>query len=199
MVFCLLEQRQRLSCQLLERVDGAALEPHAEGGGADLGEQLARGVAGCASSFGGGVGDRDGLRTVPTDEQRGEVELEHDVEPHGPDQLERPFQQPGSGPVVASPERAATCDGEPVAGPFGQGRVGLAKLVLVAGGLFEVVAEDLVQFDELLAALLEPGAEALVQVSAGRLPQGVVGRVADQEVAEAEAVLASELRRLRRA
>ena len=42
--------------------------------------------------------------------------------------------------------------------------------------------------------LLEPGGEALVQLGAGRLGEGVVGGVADQQVAEAEAVLAGELR-----
>ena len=42
--------------------------------------------------------------------------------------------------------------------------------------------------------LLEPGGEALVQVGARRLRQRLVGGVADQEVAEAEAVLAGELR-----
>ena len=45
--------------------------------------------------------------------------------------------------------------------------------------------------------LLEPGGEALVQVGAGRLGERVVGRVADQQVAEAEAVLARDLRPVR--
>ena len=71
---------------------------------------------------------------------------------------------------------------------------GLSELCLVAGGLLEVVAEDLVQLDEVGAALLEPAGEALVQLGADRLRQRVVGGVADQQVAEAEAVLARELR-----
>ena len=60
-------------------------------------------------------------------------------------------------------------------------------------GLLEVVAEDLVQLDELGAVRLQPGCEALVQLGAGRFRQCVVGGVADQQVAEAEAVLAGEL------
>ena len=58
--------------------------------------------------------------------------------------------------------------------------------------LLEVVTEDLVQLDEIGTVLFEPGGEALVQLGAGRLRQCVVGRVADQEVAEAVRVLACE-------
>ena len=43
------------------------------------------------------------------------------------------------------------------------------------------------------AVLFEPGGEALVQVGAGRLRQRVVGGVADQQVAEAERVLAGQV------
>ena len=155
------------------------------------GRALARLVAGRPRPLGGGVGDRGGLRAVPTEERCGEVELEHDVEARRPGQLERPLEQPGGGPVVAPPERAAAGGREPLAGAFGQGRVGLSELLLVAGGLLEVVAEDLVQLDQLLSALLEPVGEALVQLRPGRLRERVVGGVADQQVAEAEAVLAA--------
>ena len=60
------------------------------------------------------------------------------------------------------------------------------ELGAVAAGLLEVVAEDLVQLDQLGAVLLQPGCEALVEVGAGRFRQRVVGGVADQQVAEAE-------------
>ena len=60
-----------------------------------------------------------------------------------------------------------------------------------------MVAEELVQLDELGAVLLQPGCEALVELGAGRLRQRLVGGVADQQVAEAEAVLARELRPVR--
>ena len=124
----------------------------------------------------------------------GEVELEHDVQARRPGQLERPLEQPFGGRLVAAPERAAAGDGEPLASAVGQDRVGLSQLLLVAGGLLEVVAEDLVQLDQLLSALLQPAGEALVQLRPGRLRERVVGGVTDQQVAEAEAVLACELR-----
>ena len=69
-----------------------------------------------------------------------------------------------------------------------------AELGAVAVAPLEVVAEDLVECDELGAVLFQPGGEALVQLGAGRLRERVVGGVADQQVAEAEPVLAGELR-----
>ena len=56
-----------------------------------------------------------------------------------------------------------------------------------------MVAEDLVQLDELGPVLLQPGGEALVELRPHRLRQRIVGRVTDQQVAEAEGVLALEL------
>ena len=81
--------------------------------------------------------------------------------------------------------------GEPAArSPSGPGsRRRAAELDAVAVSLLEVVADDLVALDELRAVVLEPAGEALVQVGARRLRERVVGRVADQQVAEAEAVL----------
>ena len=97
-------------------------------------------------------------------------------------------------PAVEAIARAPAGGGEPQGGAFGKGRVGLPELRLVAGGLFEVVADDLVALDERLAVLVEPVGEAGVQVGADRLGERVVGRVADQQVAEAVAVVARELR-----
>ena len=58
-----------------------------------------------------------------------------------------------------------------------------------SGGLLEVVADELVQLDQLAAMLLQPGREALVQLGSRRLRQRVVRGVADQQMAEAEAVV----------
>ena len=74
-----------------------------------------------------------------------------------------------------------------------QRRVRLPQLGLVASRLLEVVAEDLVRLDEIVAVLFEPVGEALVQFGSGGLGQGVVGGVADQQVAEAEGVVSGEL------
>ena len=56
-----------------------------------------------------------------------------------------------------------------------------------------MVAEDLVQLDKPAAALLEPRCEALVKIGADGLRKRVVGGIANEEVPEAEAVLAHEL------
>ncbi len=67
---------------------------------------------------------------------------------------------------------------------------GQPELGAVAAGLLEVVAEDLVQLDELGAVLFQPGGEALVQLRPNGLRQRVVGCVPDQEVTKAEGILA---------
>ena len=61
-----------------------------------------------------------------------------------------------------------------------------SELDEVAMRLLEVVADDLL---ELLAAAVEPAGEALVEVSALALRDAFVGRVADEDVAEAEGVV----------
>ena len=76
-------------------------------------------------------------------------------------------------------------------------RVRTAELAPVARGLFEVVADDLVELDESARVPLEPVGEALVQVGARCLRQRVVGGVADQEVAEAVGVVAGQRRAVR--
>ena len=66
----------------------------------------------------------------------------------------------------------------------------------VAPGLLEVVADDLVELDELRAVSSSQLGEPLVQLGARRLRQRVVRGVADQQVAEAEGVVAGELARV---
>ena len=98
--------------------------------------------------------------------------------------------------VAVQPRRLRSCDEQ-----FGclprkrlRGRVGRAELGAVAVGLLEVVADDLVAFDERRAGLVEPAREALVQLGARCLRQRVVGRVSDQQVAEAIGIGTRELR-----
>jgi hypothetical protein len=54
------------------------------------------------------------------------------------------------------------------------------ELGAVAPRLLEVIPDDLVQFYERGAVLLQPAREPLVQLCARRLRQRVVGGVADQ-------------------
>ena len=121
------------------------------------------------------------------------LELEREVEPERAQELDCPGEQRERGPAVQAVVRAPAGGGEPRGGALGERGVGLAELCLVAGGLLEVVADDLVALDEGVAVLVEPGGEARVQVGADRLGEGVVGGVADQQVAEAVAVVAREL------
>ena len=59
-----------------------------------------------------------------------------------------------------------------------------------------MVAEDLVQLDEVAGALLEPRREPFVQLGAGGLGERIIGGVSDQQVAEAEGIVPGELCRI---
>ena len=72
-----------------------------------------------------------------------------------------------------------------------------AELDPVAIRPLEVVADDLVELDEIGGTLGDPAGEARVQVGAGRFRERLVGRVADQQVAEAKGVLSRKLRAIR--
>ena len=65
----------------------------------------------------------------------------------------------------------------------------MSKLACVAGCLLEVVAENLVQLDQ-PSAFLDPAGEAFVQLGSCGFWEALVGDVTDQQVAEAEAVVA---------
>ena len=60
-------------------------------------------------------------------------------------------------------------------------------------GLLEVVAEDLVELDQIGAALLEPLGEAPVQLDPDRLWKCFIGGIPDEEVPEPEPVVAGQL------
>ena len=74
-----------------------------------------------------------------------------------------------------------------------QAVVGVPELCTVPAGLLQVIADELVELDELGPMLLQPYCEAFVEVRAYRFRESVIGRVTDKEVAETEAVLAHEL------
>ena len=156
-------------------------------GGDDEGERLPGLVAGRASSLGRLLGDR---RLAARRRLRvREIELEVDIEPQRPGQLERPLEQRSGRSIVAAPERAAAGGGKTLAGPLGESWIGLSELGLVARRLLEVVADDLVQLDQVFAALLRARRRSARAALLASLSERVVGRVADQEVAEAEGVV----------
>ena len=64
--------------------------------------------------------------------------------------------------------------------------------------LLQVVADDLLELRRVLSGMLvQPAREALMQRGAQLFRRPVVGGVADEDVAEAESVLAVEVRRVR--
>ena len=71
-------------------------------------------------------------------------------------------------------------------------RVGRVELSEVASGLLEVVADDLVQLQQ-LAVCGEPIGEALVQLGANGLGQRLVGGIPDQQMPETVGVVPGDL------
>jgi hypothetical protein len=124
-------------------------------------ERLARLVSFPLCPLGGGASDRGCLLTIGPDRSR-QVELEVDIEPEGVRQLERAAEESGSGRPVSPPERSPTGGGEALARTLGELRSRLSELLPVVSRLLEVVAEDLVQLDQVPAPLFEPTGEALV-------------------------------------
>jgi hypothetical protein len=154
-------------------------------------ERLAFLVTGGACALRGGDGDcRCLVRISPA--RACKIELEHDVEFCRARQFERALEQPGGSVAVAPPERSPAGGCETLARALRERIVGFSQLCLVADGLLEMVPENLVQLDEIPTALFQPTGDALVQIGPGRLRQRVVGGIANQEVAEAEAVLDRE-------
>jgi hypothetical protein len=102
---------------------------------------------------------------------------------------------------VSSGERPPAGSAEPGAGTGSQSQrtvVGPHHLEPQAVRLLEVIAEHLFELRKAVARhLLEPRRIAFVEVGANLLRQGLVGRFADEHVAEAEAVDAGERRPVR--
>ena len=103
----------------------------------------------------------------------------------GAGSLEQVHSRRRVGASVGSPPRR----GETLGGLFSEALSPVARppeLDEAAVRLLQVVADDLVEFDQIRAALLQPSREAFVQVGPGCFRQHLVGGVADQQVAEAD-------------
>ena len=104
-----------------------------------------------------------------------------------------PLEERACGTGVTAVEGSAARRGEVLrcaAGEAGQLGGFRVELPAVAVRLLEVVAEDLVALDELLA--VQPVRELLVQSCPRRLGQGLIGGIADQDVAKAEGLVAGK-------
>ena len=161
--------------------------------------ELAEAIAGRSRTVGESVCAPERLVGPASPEQGvSELELEGEVDLGRGHERGRALEQAHGGAVVLAPGRALAARSETLPCRGGEhGIVGQPELGAVREGLLEVVAEELVELDELGPVLLQPGGEALVEIRAGRLRERLVRRVADQQVAEAEAVLARDLRSVR--
>ena len=93
-------------------------------------------------------------------------------------------------PLPSAVERLRRALTEPQSSPACALLVLGTELDPVAVGPLEVVAEELVELDKAGAVLLQPVGEPLMELRPHRLRQRIVGGVADQQVAEAERILA---------
>ena len=126
------------------------------------------------------------------------LELEDEVDPGRGNQSGRALEQADGSAVVLAPGCPLTARSQALpCGGGERGIVGKVELGAVRECLLEVVAEDLVELHEARRVFLQPGGQALMQICAGRLGERLVCRVADQQVAEAKAVLARDLRSVR--
>jgi hypothetical protein len=104
------------------------------------------------------------------DERIADLGLESDVELGGRCERGSALEETHDGAVVLTEARAVGGAPEPQTCRRGQPVVGgQPELLPVATGPLEVVADDLIQLDELARALLEPGREALVEFGASGL------------------------------
>src|SRR4029079_15905446 len=107
------------------------------------------------------------------------------------------FEQVGSRSPVTSLERFPPGARKQLAGMSARSPVAgrqWSELPPVPERPLQVVADDLVELDQLRSACFQPRSEALVQLRAGRLRQRFVSRIPNQQVAEAVAVLTDQLR-----
>ena len=109
-----------------------------------------------------------------------------------------PAEQPRRGLEVAACLGAPAGPLEPLCRGLREGGVLLAHLLEQAEGLFEVVAEQLLELEQAVAGgRLDPAREALVQTAARLLRHARVGGVVDQQMPEAVGLLAAIGRRRR--
>src|SRR5262249_38582423 len=85
-----------------------------------------------------------------------EVEFRMDVDSKRARQCERTLERAGGCSVAPPPQGTPPGGGEPLPRPLGESRIGVSELLAVTCGLLQVVADDLVELDQLRATLLEP-------------------------------------------
>ena len=163
-----LEQRQRLTGEPLDLVGGVLEGIHSHRRGDRARECCVGLVFRYRRPLSGKVGNRDRSLGIGPVERLHQLELQAEVEAVWARERESTLEQRGCRLPVAAPEDAPARGAESFAGGEGEVAIVLPEIVEVAGSLFQVVAEELVQLDELGAVLLEPVGETDVQVGARR-------------------------------
>ena len=137
----------------------------------------------------------DRLRALPLPEEPlGKLGLEGDVDLAGAPERSSALEKIDRGRVVLSQRGTTSGSSEPSPRGDSEPVVGHSELNRVPVRPLEVVTDDLVQLDEPDTGLLEPACKTGMEIGAARFRESVIGRVTDQDVAEAEAVLAGKLR-----
>ena len=113
------------------------------------------------------------------------------------DQVGRAVPEVDLGEDVPPVARSASGGCQPFRGACAQSGIGRAELHPVAIRLLQVVPDDLVELEELDPVLLEPRRVSLMEVRTSRFGERLVRSVAEEEVAEAEAVVAGDERLVR--
>ncbi len=102
------------------------------------------------------------------------------------------LEQPHGGAVVLAAGGAGAGGRQMLMRGGGGAVVRSPELGQVAVGLLEVMSEQLVELGELGPVVLEPACVAFVEVGTRGFGEGVVRHVADQQVPEAEPILARD-------
>ena len=188
------EYGQRLVDERGQLLRALRLAVDSEAAPEDPAAELSDTVAGRGGSLGEGICTAERVVALARPAQGvAELDLEGEVKLDPRYERGGTLEQADGGAVILAADGAVACGGQAAPSPRCQlVVVGQPELGPVAVGLLEVVAEELVELDERGRVLLEPESEALVEVRAHGFRERVVGGVAEQEVAEAEAVLARE-------
>src|SRR4051812_20847318 len=157
-----LEQWDGPAGKLFDLVGGALEAVHSRQRGGSVRKRCVGRVSGCRRALCRGFGDRDRAWEVSPVERVRELDLQTKLEPVGTGERQRTLEQRRRRAPVAAPEGTAACGAEPLARGEGELAVVLPELVEAACGPLQVVADQLVQLDELRPALFDPLGEAAV-------------------------------------
>ena len=192
-----LEDRNCIPHDVAPGDDPEVFDPQLDGDEAHAGPPLDDLLPGCARLGDNRCKDRPGsLQLTPVEQSGGELDLHLALRRTLlRDKARRALEQRDRGGCVAATRRPPTGGPQASGGARGVLRalVDVSELGRVSVSLLEVVAEDLVELDELSATLREPLREAPVELGTRRLRKRLVSGVPNQEMPEPEPVVPRQL------